>query len=44
MTLENMFYLSQTFAGLAIVGPLLFVAMEVRSSNQVNRQWNTHET
>ena len=37
MTLENMFYLSQTFAGLAIVGSLLFVGMEVRSSNQVNR-------
>jgi hypothetical protein len=32
-----MFYLSQTFAGLAIVGSLLFVGMEVRSSNQVNR-------
>lgn len=37
MTLENMFYISQTVAGLAIVGSLLFVAMELRSSNQVNR-------
>lgn len=37
MTLEHMFWLSQTFAAFAIVGSLLFVAMEVRSSNQVNR-------
>jgi hypothetical protein len=37
VTLENMFYFSQSFAGLAIVGSLLFVGMEVRSSNQVNR-------
>lgn len=37
MTLENLFYLSQTIAGLAIVGSLLFVGVEVRSSNQVNR-------
>jgi hypothetical protein len=37
VTLENTFYLSQTFAALAIVGSLLFVGMEVRSSNQVNR-------
>jgi len=32
-----MFYLSQTLAASAIVGSLLFVAMEVRSSNQVSR-------
>jgi hypothetical protein len=37
VTLEKMFYLSQTFAALAIVGSLLFVGLEVRSSNQVNR-------
>ncbi len=37
MTLENMFYLSQTVAAFAIVGSLLFVAVEVRGSNQVNR-------
>jgi hypothetical protein len=37
MTLEEMFWLSQTIAAVAIVGSLLFVAMEVRSSNQVNR-------
>ena len=37
MTLEDMFYISQTIAAVAIVGSLLFVAMEVRSSNQVSR-------
>jgi len=37
VTLENMFYLSQTVAAFAIVGSLLFVAVEVRGSNQVNR-------
>ena len=37
MTLENMFYLSQTIAAFAIVGSLFFVGMEVRSSNHVNR-------
>jgi hypothetical protein len=37
MTLENMFYLSQTIAAFAIVGSLFFVGMEVRSSNDVNR-------
>jgi hypothetical protein len=37
VTLESMFYLSQTVAAFAIVGSLLFVALEVRGSNQVNR-------
>jgi hypothetical protein len=37
VTLENMFYLSQTVAAFAILGSLLFVALEVRASNQVNR-------
>lgn len=37
MTLEGMFYLSQTIAAFAIVGSLFFVGMEVRNSNQVNR-------
>ena len=37
MTLEHMFYLSQTLAAFAIVGSLFFVGMELRSSNQVNR-------
>ena len=37
MTLESMFYLTQSIAAVAIVGSLLFVALEVRSSNQVNR-------
>jgi len=37
VTLEEIFWLSQTIAAVAIVGSLLFVAMEVRSSNQVNR-------
>jgi hypothetical protein len=37
VTLEEMFWLSQTIAAVAIVGSLLFVAMEVRSSNQVNQ-------
>jgi len=37
VTLEDMFYLSQTIAAFAIVGSLFFVGMEVRSSNQVNR-------
>jgi hypothetical protein len=37
MTLESMFYLSQTAAAFATVGALLFVALEVRGSNQVTR-------
>jgi len=37
VTLESMFYLTQSIAAVAIVGSLLFVALEVRSSNQVNR-------
>ena len=37
MKLEEIFWLSQTIAAVAIVGSLLFVAMEVRSSNQVSR-------
>jgi hypothetical protein len=37
VTLEHVFFLSQTIAAFAIVGSLLFVAIEMRSSNQVNR-------
>lgn len=37
MTLEDMFYLSQTVAGFALMGSMLFVALEVRGSNHVNR-------
>jgi len=37
VTLEEIFWLSQTIAAVAIVGSLLFVAIEVRSSNQVSR-------
>jgi hypothetical protein len=37
MTLENMFYISQTVAGFAIVVSLLFVGMEVRHSNRESR-------
>ena len=43
MTLEEIFWLSQTIAAVAIVGSLLFVAMEVRSSNQVSRHWIVEE-
>jgi hypothetical protein len=37
MTLENMFYISQTVAAFAIVGSLLFVGLEVRHSNRETR-------
>jgi hypothetical protein len=37
VTLEHIFFLTQSVAALAIVGSLVFVAMEVRSSNQVNQ-------
>ncbi len=37
MPLEHWFFFSQTIGGFAIVGSLLFVGLEVRSSNQVNR-------
>lgn len=37
MTLESMFYISQTVAALAIVVSLLFVGMEVRRSNRESR-------
>jgi len=43
VTLEEIFWLSQTIAAVAIVGSLLFVAMEVRSSNQVSRHWIVEE-
>jgi hypothetical protein len=34
MSLESMFYVSQTIAAIAIVASLLFVAMELRNSNR----------
>ena len=37
MTLESIFYLSQTIAAIAIVGSLVFVGLEVRTSNRDNR-------
>jgi hypothetical protein len=44
MTLEDMFYISQTVAALAIVGSLLFVGMEVRHSNKESRHRTIEET
>jgi hypothetical protein len=43
MTLESMFYLSQTVAAFAIVGSLLFVGMEVRNSNRESRHRTIEE-
>lgn len=43
MTLEDVFYISQTVAALAIVGSLLFVGMEVRHSNQESRHRTIEE-
>jgi hypothetical protein len=37
MTLESMFYLSQSIAAVAIVGSLLFVGLQVRHSNRDSR-------
>jgi hypothetical protein len=37
MTLESMFYISQTVAAFAIVVSLLFVGLEVRHSNLESR-------
>ena len=37
MTLEHIFLISQTVAALAIVGSLLFVALELRNSNRESR-------
>jgi hypothetical protein len=44
MTLENMFYISQTVAAFAIVVSLLFVGMEVRHSNRESRHRTIEET
>jgi hypothetical protein len=43
MTLENMFYISQTVAGFAIVVSLLFVGVEVRHSNLETRHRTIEE-
>src|SRR6266404_4508112 len=43
MTLENMFYISQTFAAFAIVVSLLFVGLEVRHSNREARHRTIEE-
>ena len=43
MTLENMFYVSQTIAAFAIVGSLLFVGLEVRHSNRESRHRTIEE-
>jgi hypothetical protein len=43
MTLENMFYISQTVAAFAIVGSLLFVGLEVRHSNRESRHRTIEE-
>lgn len=37
MTLEQVFLVSQTIAALAIVGSLIFVALELRNSNRASR-------
>ena len=43
MTLENMFYISQTVAAFAIVVSLLFVGVEVRHSNRETRHRTIEE-
>jgi len=43
VTLENMFYISQTAAAIAIVGSLLFVGLEVRNSNRESRHRTIEE-
>ena len=43
MTLENMFYISQTVAAFAIVVSLLFVGVEVRHSNLETRHRTIEE-
>jgi len=44
MTLENMFYISQTVAAFAIVASLLFVGLEVRHSNLESRHRTIEDT
>jgi hypothetical protein len=43
MTLESMFYISQTVAGVALVVSLLFVGLEVRHSNLESRHRTIEE-
>src|SRR5215831_2967815 len=43
MTLEAMFYVSQTVAAFAIVASVLFVGMEVRHSNRESRHRTIEE-
>ena len=44
MTLENMFYISQTVAAFALVGSLLFLALEVRHRNLESRYRSTEDS
>src|ERR1700750_2874548 len=43
MTLENMFYISQTVAAFAIVGSLLFLGVEMRNTSRENRHRSAEE-
>ena len=43
MTLENLFYLSQCVAALAIIGSLLFLGLEVRHRNEEGRHRRNEE-
>lgn len=43
MTLESMFYISQTVAAFAIVGSLVFLGIEVRGTNRESRHRITDE-
>jgi len=43
MTLEELFYMSQTIAGFAIVGSLLFVGLEVHHGNRESRHRTIEE-
>jgi len=44
MTLENMFYISQTVAAFAIVGSLLFLGVEMRHTSRESRHRSAEES
>lgn len=44
MTLENMFYVSQTVAAFALVGSLLFLGLEVRHRNLESRYRSSEDS
>ena len=44
MTLENMFYISQTVAAFAIVGSLLFLGVEMRNTSRENLHRSAEES